>query len=177
MASCRSTSALEHALFDDRKLGSGAADAVIVKANRCQPSLLRAIRHYRHEGGAELQLVQFLWRHQGSSGKISLPSERAVKLGRVPDRFVQGQPKIGRVDYEIVSARRHGSGLQLLSCLLGRKSGLRYKIAGVDIFPARPARRSQTGSTGECARLLVYGGDLELGMASHPCLRDVAALR
>jgi hypothetical protein len=28
---------------------------------------------------------------------------------------------------------------------------------------------------GERAGLFVYGGDLEVGMASHPCLRDAAA--
>ena len=35
--------------------------------------------------------------------------------------------------------------------------------------------RGETGSMGERAGLFVYGGDLEVGMASHPCLRDAAA--
>src|SRR5713101_8178367 len=66
-------------------------------------------------------------------------------------------------------------GLELRSRLIRGQRGFGGEVVAFDIIEARAAGRRQGRSAGKPARLLVDGGDLEIGRASHPHLRDAAA--
>ena len=92
---------LEDALLDDVEVGEVSRRAVVVIADCRQRSLLAPIREDRHQLRAETQIAQPMRLDESGAGEIRLPTQRAVELGRMADRFVNGQEQIARLDDEI----------------------------------------------------------------------------
>ena len=97
---------LEHALLDDRKLGS--QNAVVIVLDGREPAIVRAVAEDVDQLAAKREVPEFLRRKKAGARVIRLISQRAVKLGRVADRFVDRQPEMARKQHQIFLPRRHG---------------------------------------------------------------------
>src|SRR5262249_19416988 len=166
---------LEHAVLDDRKLRTDAAHAVVIESDGRQSTGLRSIRHDRHHRTAELERAELLRRQEGRSGEIGLPAESTVELGGMTDRFVDRQPEIGRIEHEIVFARRDRLCPKLLLDLLSGQGGFGYEVMPFDILPAFAARRRKACAAGEPSGLPINGRYLEIRPAADSHLANLAA--
>ena len=124
-----------------------------------------------------MQLAAALWRHERGAGVIRLPAERAVELGRVPDRFMDREPEIGRVEDEVVTAgrRRLRASFSRASPAARAASSARPRTRRV--LPPRGPRRGEAVAAREFAGVLVHRGGAERGIAPQPGLENGAAAR
>ena len=128
---------LEDALLDDVEIGEGRGRAVVVIADRRQAPLLAPVGEDRHEVGAEAQIAQPIRLHKSCPGEIRLPAERAVELGRMADRLVDGEEQIARIDDEIALSRRDGLGAGFWRASSAPRRASSMKTAGTGRNPSR----------------------------------------
>ena len=77
------------------------------------------------------------------AGVVGLVAERAVELGGVADRLVDGQPEVRRVDDQVVAAGLDGRRRELLGEQLGQLGELGVPVVAVagEVLPAAADRR------------------------------------
>ena len=61
-----------------------------------------------HDRGAVPQGAELVRRRERGAGVVGLVAERPVELDRVPDRLVDGQPEVRRMDHQVVAAGLDG---------------------------------------------------------------------
>ena len=79
-----------------------AATPSLVDAHRGQAVLHRAVAGDVHDGGAVGERAELVEGGEGGPGVGRLVADGPVELGGVPDRLVDGEPEIRRVDDEVV---------------------------------------------------------------------------
>ena len=147
-------------------------DAVVVEADRREAVRVGAVAGDVHQRRAVAQAAELVRRGEAGAGVGRLVADRPVVLGGVPDRLVDGQPQVGRVDHQVVPAGfdRRGSGL--LGQPLGQPGQLGVPVppgAG-EVLPA-PGRRGSERTHGlEPAAVGVDGGGRERRRGAHPLL-------
>ena len=106
-----------------------------------------------------------------------LVAERAVELGGVPDRLVDGEEQVGRVDDEVVAAGLHRGRLRLLAQQLGDLGQLAapVPVAAGQVLPALADRRGQRAHALELAGGPVDGQRGELRVDAHALLAGARA--
>ena len=112
--------------------------ALVVVADRGQAVLDGAVAGDVHDVGAVLQRVELVVGRERRAGVVGLVAERAVELGGVADRLVDGQPEVRRVDDQVVAAGLDGRGLELLGQQLGHlvELGVPVVEVGGEVLPA-----------------------------------------
>ena len=114
--------------------------ALVVDADRRQPVLHRAVARHVHDGGAVGERAELVEGGEGGPGVGRLVPHGPVQLGGVPDRLVDGEPEVRRVDHEVVRPGLHRRRRQLLGQELGQLGEL-----GVPV-PAARRRRTRSGT-------------------------------
>ena len=130
-----------------------AGDALVVPADGGQPVDGGAVAGHVHQRRAVLQGAELVDGGERRAGVGGLVAQRPVELGGVPDRLVDGEEEVGRVDDEVVAAGLDRRRLRLLPQQLGDLGQLAAPVpAGAgQVLPARgrPAGRgcacSRTG--------------------------------
>ena len=160
----------QHAVADDVPLLG--PDALVVVADRGQAVLLRAVAPDVHHGGAVLEGAELVVGREGRAGVVGLVAQRAVELGGVTDRLVDGEPQVGRVHHEVVGAGLDGGRLQLLREQLGhlRELGVPVPVRPGEVLPPAAHRRRDGGHRVEDPGLRVLARGLEAGLQPHPLL-------
>ena len=122
----------QDAVRDDVPLLAG--DALVVVADRGQAVLDGPVAGDVHHRRAVLQGAELVEGGERGAGVVGLVAERPVQLGGVPDRLVDGQPQVGRVDDQVVAAR------------LDRRAPRASRPAARAARPARPPSPSRCRS-------------------------------
>ncbi len=91
------------------------------------------------------------------------------------DRFVDGEPEVGRVEDEVIVTGHDRFCLHFLARLVGSLGRFTGEIVTEDIVVAAAARRRQSRARGEFTRRLVDHGHFRIGHRTHARLRDPAA--
>lgn len=135
-------------------------DALVVVADGRQAVLGRTVAHDVHHLGAVLQAAELVRRRERGARVRRLVAQRAVQLGGVPDRLVDGQPQVGRVDDEVVHARLDRRRGQLLGEVLRDAGQLVVPVPGRtgEVFVAAPGGRGQAAHRVEAALVEADGG-------------------
>ena len=80
-------------------------DALVVVADGGQAVLGGAVAGDVHDRGAVLERAELVVGGERGAGVVGLVAQRPVQLGGVPDRLVDGEPQVGRVDHQVVACR------------------------------------------------------------------------
>ena len=152
-----------------------ARHALVVDADGGQAVLDGAVAGHVHDGGAVGERAQLVEGGERGPGVGRLVADGPVELGGVPDRLVDREPQVGRVDDEVVGA---GLAPRARASFSASSSGSRASSASQSQFPADagPVRYSQPRPTGGASVRIVSKpvvGErerLELGLQPHPVL-------
>ena len=79
--------------------------ALVVEAGGGQAAGLRAIADQVDDARAEAELAGVGRLEEARAGHVRFPAERAIELGRVADRFVDGEEQLRRIDHDVVACR------------------------------------------------------------------------
>ncbi len=165
----------ENAVLDDGELRPGGADAVVVVTDGGKAPLLAPVRHDIHQAAAVLELAELVRRAKSCPGKVRLPPERAIQLRRMPHRFVDGEPEIGRIEHQVISVGNDRLCLQLFPRLFGGLRRFADKIVTLDVIVTAAPGRGESGARGEFSRGFIDHGHLGLRHGPDPRLGDPAA--
>ena len=120
-----------------------AGDALVVVADVARPcSAVRSPVTFM-SGGAVLQRAELVEGRERRAGVVGLVAERPVELGGVPDRLVDGQPEVGRVDHQVVAA-----GLDRRAPAASRRAARAARASSASQSQPPPVRYSQPRPTG-----------------------------
>ena len=131
----------EHAVA--HQVPAGGGHAVVVEADGGQPVRLGPVAGDVHQRRAVAQRAELVGGGEAGAGVGGLVADGPVVLGGVPDRLVDGQPQVGRVDDQVVAAGGDAGRRRLLGQQLGQRGQLGRRS------PSRP--RSGTPSRGPTA--------------------------
>jgi hypothetical protein len=101
-----------------------------------------------------------------------LLAEHAIELGGVPDRLVDRQPKIGRVDHEVVTSRGNARRAGVITQELRQLGDLGVPIpsgAG-DVLPAPAGGRTDRAHRCESGGIATHVHRRPLGVETDPLL-------
>ena len=154
----------QHAVADQIPLLAG--DALVVEPDRRQAVLGGAVAGDVHVRRAVRERPELVESGEAGSGVRGLVAQRPVELGGVPDRLVDRQPQVRRVDDEIVGARLDRARRHLLGEQLRHFVDLGVPVPAVagDELPAATDRRRQAPHRLELTRL---GVDPHCGQRRH----------
>src|SRR4051794_1011242 len=160
----------QDAVLDEVPLLAG--DALVVPAHRRQAVRGGAVAGDVHQRGAVLQRAQLVDGREARPRVRGLVAQRPVQLGGVPDRLVDGQEEVGRVDDQVVAAGLDRRGLRLLAQQVGDPGELAAPVpAGAgEVLPAATDRRREGPHALEGAGGPVDGEGGELRVDAHPLL-------
>ena len=120
--------------------------ALPVDAHGGQPVLHRAVTGHVHDGRAVRERPELIEGGEGRSRVGRLVPDGPVELGGVPDRFMDREPEIRRVDDEVVRPGLHRGRGQLLGEQLGQLGQLGVPVpAPADVGPVRNSHPRPTG--------------------------------
>ena len=125
--------------------------ALIVVAGRGEAARLRAIADQVDDLRAEAQLAGVGRLEEAGAGHVRFPAERAIELGRVADRLVNGEEQLRRIDDDVVAAGGDGLGLQLLDHLVAGLLGVLQPRIVLDVLVAEQLRAIDDGARLEVA--------------------------
>ena len=165
----------EDAVLHDVPLLAG--DALVVPADGGQPVRGGAVAGDVHQRRAVLQAAELVDGRERRPGVGGLVAERPVELGGVPDRLVDGQEQVGRVDDEVVAAGLDRRRLRLLAQQLGDLGQLAAPVPGVagEVLPAAADRRGEGAHALERAGGAVDGERGELRVDADALLAGAGA--
>ncbi len=163
----------QHAVPDDVP-GLGL-HALVVVADGREPVLDGAVAGDVHDRRAVLELAELVVGRERGAGVVGLVAERAVELGRVPDRLVDRQPQVRRVDHQVVAAGLDAGRLELLGEQLGHLCDLAVPVVAAvgEVLPAAADRRRDAGHRVEGVGAGAHR--LEAGLHPHPLLGGAGA--
>ena len=163
--------------FVDDGVGRGR-NAFVVPAHRCAAARFVPIRLDGHELRTELERPQDLLgrRKEGRAGVVGLVAERAIELGRVRDRFVDGEPQMRRMQHEIPRARLDRRGRELHGRLFRPPPDIRRQVQTGDVFPAAAGRGGDGSSRLEVGGVRGHRRDGHVGTQSNEGLLDHRAV-
>ncbi len=127
-----------------------------------------------HRRAAVAQGAQLVRGGEGRSGVVGLVAQRAIELGGVPDRLVDGQPEVGGVDDQVVAPRLDAGCRELLGEQVGHLGELEVPVPGAcgrvagAVLPATADRRRDAGHRVEPLRAGAHR--LEAGLQPDPLL-------
>src|SRR5262249_6218482 len=98
-----------------------------------------------HDAAAVPERVELVEGREAGAGVGRLVAEGAVQLGGVPDRLVDGQPQVRRVDDQVVAAGLDAGRLDVLGEQLGQLGDLGVEVPGGarHVLPAAAGRPGQ----------------------------------
>ena len=131
-----------------------------------------------HDRGAVLQGAELVVGREGRAGVVGLVAQRAVELGGVADRLVDGEPQVGRVDHEVVACRprRWAPSASPRAARAPRASSAsQSQCAAGEVLPAATDRRRDGAHRVEDAGLGVLARGLEAGLQPDPLLGGAGA--
>ncbi len=113
-----------------------------------------------HQRRAVAQRAELVRGGEAGAGVGGLVADGPVVLGGVPDRLVDGQPQVGRVDHQVVAAGGDAGRLRLLGQQLGQLASSALEVPAVagQVLPAAAGRRGQ-----RVHRLEPAGGPVDRG--------------
>ena len=100
---------------------------------------------------AEAQLAGVGRLEEARARHVGFPAERAIELGRVADRLVDGEEQLRGIDDDVVAAGRDGLGLQLLDHLVAGLLGVLQPRIVLDVLVADELRAIDDGAGLEVA--------------------------
>jgi hypothetical protein len=185
----------QHAVLD--QVPALGLDALVVVADGAERVRLHLVGEDRDLVGAVLEVLRLplVQRDEARARVVGLVAEHAVELERVADRLVDGEPKVRRVEHQVVLAGLDRRRLQLLLRLLrGRHRVLEHVVRGrvgdraarqldpaggvrVQVLVAHAHRGGEALAAPELAGGLVDGGDRHRGPDAVHILVDVRLVR
>ncbi len=129
--------------------------------------------------GCRTQRAELVERREGRARVGRLVAERPVELGGVPDRFVDRQPQVGRVDHEVVAAGLDARCLHVLGQQAGQfgELGVEVPAGAGEVLPAAPGRWGKRAHGRERPGTAVDMDGGELRVQPHPLLGGRRAAR
>ena len=139
--------------------------ALVVVADGGQAVLGGAVAGDMHDTRSVLQVAELVRGGERRAGVGGLVAQRPVELGGVPDRLVDGEPEVRRVDDEVVPARLDRGGRQLGGeqlRQLGQLGGEVPAVAAEELIAPPGGRRQRPHGVEPAVTGDRGGGDLRM---------------
>ena len=150
-------------------------DPLVVVADGCQAMIDEAISSDVHDLAAVVQRAQLIEGGKRGACVRRLVPECPIELGGVPDRLVNSEEQVARIDDQVVVAsldRRRGDlGSQQLRHL--GHLGVEVPAVAGEVLPATPGRRSHTS---HCRETMITNADRgQMSLDPDPLLSGAGA--
>ena len=164
----------EHAVADN--VPPLRLHTLIVITRGGQPAGLRAVADQMHDLRAEPQPAGIGRLHETRARHVRFVAKRAIELSGVPDRFVDRQEQLRRIDDDVEAAGGDGFGGQLLDDFVAGLLGILEPRIILDILVTEQLGTIDHGARLEISGIAIGGGRGELRIRAHQALRDPRAL-
>jgi hypothetical protein len=125
---------------------------------------------------AELIRPELVGSQEAGAGEVGLHAEGTVELRRVPQRFVDGEPEVGRVQDQIALSGRYRGRAVFGPCVAGRLAHVVVPGVVLDVFIAEGARARVRATRLEAALFRVDRGQRKARVQALQRLLDQRAL-